>query len=116
MNDVARFSIGSRVIYLSDDEAHINLNVTDSPRGIYTITVIPEITSSGVRKKYGLAIDSEFNRRLEKNDIDSELDSIDSRFDTIDIPFRRSINTPAVVSLSKYCHNLKVFCISICGF
>lgn len=67
IDSVARFSIGSRAIYSPDDKAYINLNVTNAPKGIYSLTVIPEVTSTGVQRTYGLHVDSEFDRRLLKN-------------------------------------------------
>lgn len=87
IDSVARFSIGSRAIYSPDDKAYINLNVTNAPKGIYSLTVIPEVTSTGVQRKYGLHVDSEFDRRLMKN----------FAIDSIDCP----INTPIDVTLGK---------------
>lgn len=100
IDSVARFSIGSRAVYSPDDKTYINLNVTDSPKGIYSLAIIPEVTSSGTQQKYSLVVDSEFDRRLWKNDIDSEIESIDTRIDTIDVPMNTPINVP--VTVGKY--------------
>lgn len=69
VDSVARFSIGSHVIYMPNDETIITLNVTDAPKGIYSFTIIPEITNVGAYEKYNLVIESEFDCRLKENAI-----------------------------------------------
>lgn len=95
IDSVARFSIGSHAIYAPDDKITINLNVTDAPKGIYTLTILPEAGSAGQHQKYSLYVDAEFDRRLMRNDIDSGIDLISTRFNLIDVPVHATINNSA---------------------
>lgn len=74
MDSVASFSIDSRAIYVQANnengpETIVNLDITDSPKGIYTLKIIPEVTSIGTYDKYNLIVNTEFDRRRAKNDI-----------------------------------------------
>lgn len=71
IESVTGFSPHSRLDYLESDEDEnveltINLSLLDSPNGIYTLTVTPDIVS-GTIDGYNLMVGTEYNRR--KNDI-----------------------------------------------
>lgn len=73
IDSVAGFSADSYAIYLPSEgdrnaELTINLSLLDSPRGIYTLTVIPDVVS-GTIDKYNLMVDTKFERHQTKNDI-----------------------------------------------
>lgn len=74
IDSVASFSINSRAIYIqtyneTDPETIINLYVTDSPKGIYTLRIIPETTTIGTYVKYNLIVNREYDHRRAKNNI-----------------------------------------------
>ncbi|XP_031633171.1 uncharacterized protein LOC116346974 [Contarinia nasturtii] len=75
IDSVKRFSNGSRAIYMPNDQKFvIDLNITATPKGIYVLTIVPEITNSGTYEKYNLMVDSEFDRRTTKNEIDTTME------------------------------------------
>lgn len=74
VNSVADFSTDSRAIYMPSEadknaKLTINLSLLDSPNGVYTLTVTPDIVS-GTIDKYDLQVDTEYDRRQAENNID----------------------------------------------
>lgn len=75
VDSVASFSTNSRAIYSpseGDQYAYltINLSLLDSPNGVYTLTVTPDIVS-GTFDKYNLEVETEYDRRPAKDSFDT---------------------------------------------
>lgn len=81
VNSVRDFSNGSVAVYVPNNqynrpETIINLNVTDTPTGIYTLKIMPATTENGTQEEnfYNLLVNTEF---IQLNDDHNDKESDD---------------------------------------
>lgn len=74
VDSIEGFSDDSFAIYVPADESSrpeyvINLRLSDAPKGTYVLKIMPKMFVDGTFDRYNLVVNTEFSRRIEKNDI-----------------------------------------------